>query len=121
VARRVSNTPLQSLVLLNDVQYREAYRKLAERVMKAAPEGDGRLVTLFRLSTRRRPTAGELAALKTFHASRLAQFAARPKDAAKLTSLGVSPVDPGVDRIQLAALSEVAAVVLNSADAQFIR
>jgi hypothetical protein len=116
-SRRISNTPLQSLVLLNDPQYREAYRKLAERVMKTTPAGDPQLTALFRLSTRRRPTPAELQDMRTFRDSRLARFAAHPDDARKLTAIGVAPVDPSVDRIQLAALSEVAAAVLNSPDA----
>ena len=121
VARKISNTPLQSLVLLNDVQYREAYRKLAERVMKTTADPDQQIVNLFRLSTRRRPTDKELTDLKRFKQTMLERFASHPQDAVKITALGVAPIDTAVNRVQLAALSEVAAIVLNSPDAYSIR
>ena len=60
VKRPRSNTPLQALTLMNDEQYVEAARHLAERMIKdggANPET--RLVHGFRLATARRPDAGE--------------------------------------------------------------
>ena len=62
--RNVSNTPLQALVLLDDPQYLEAYRALATRVLKSETTVDGRLTTVFRLVTRRRPMVQEMAPLR---------------------------------------------------------
>src|SRR5208282_1250051 len=64
VARRArTNTPLQALVLMNDEQYVEAARHLAERMMTADPTPAGRLTYAFRLATARRPRDAELKVL----------------------------------------------------------
>ena len=56
VSRQRTNTPLQSLVLLNDPQYLEASRVLAERMIVEGGAGvRDRITFAFRLLTSRRP------------------------------------------------------------------
>jgi hypothetical protein len=50
VARPTSNTPLQGLAMLNDVQFMEAYRKLAERAIRSSANEDEQLTTMLRRS-----------------------------------------------------------------------
>ena len=121
VARRISSTPLQALVLLNDPQYLEAYRKLAERSLKASGSDEEGIVSLFRLATRRRPLPVELERLKRYRADQAAYFAKAPGKAAELLKVGVAAADPALDPAQLAAMSMVAAAVLNSPDAYTLR
>ncbi|MEP7314828.1 MAG: DUF1553 domain-containing protein, partial [Pseudomonadota bacterium] len=121
VARRTSNTPLQALVLLNDVQYIEAYRKLAERAIDAAPDSDKQVEMVFRLATRRHPVEAESSALREYYASERKRFAGSSDSADKLLQHGVAPINPGIDRAQLAALTMVAGVVMNSPDAYMLR
>jgi hypothetical protein len=121
VVRKTSNTPLQALVLLNDTQYMEAYRKLAERALKMTPDRDRQIVDMFRLATRRRPSEIELAALKDYRAAEIARMAAAPGDARKLTSIGVAPADAKIDTIELAAMTMVTAAVMNTPDAYTLR
>jgi hypothetical protein len=66
VRRSRTNTPLQSLTLLNDPVYVEAARALARRVVSELPAAgtDERLRHAFRLCVARQPNAGELAALR---------------------------------------------------------
>jgi hypothetical protein len=121
VARRISNTPLQALVLLNDVQFVEAYRKLAERVLLQQNDEDGQLVELFRLATRRHPLAEEKQTLREYYDSEVTRFNRQPEVAGKLLRAGVAPVSQSVDHNRLAALTMVAAAVMNSPDAYSIR
>jgi hypothetical protein len=121
VARRVSSTPLQALVLLNDPQYLEAYRKMAERVMHLTPDPQEQVVTLFRLATRRHPLESELSILNDYRAAQATHMASARDDARKLMSIGVTPADTTLDQPQVAALTMVAAAVMNSPDAYTLR
>jgi hypothetical protein len=121
VARKISSTPLQALVLLNDTQYTEAYRKMAERVMQATPDPNAQIVMLFRLATRRRPLAAELAILTKYRAEQIEHMSGAPEDVRKLMSIGVAPASVGLDQTQVAALTMVAAAVMNSPDACTLR
>jgi hypothetical protein len=121
VARKISNTPLQALVLLNDPQYVEAYRKLSERAIKASPDRDRQIVDMFRLATRRRPAAKELAILKSYRAAEEARLAKDGKAVDGLLAMGVAPIDAGLDRVQLAAMTMTTAAVMNTPDAYTLR
>jgi len=121
VARRISSTPLQALVLLNDPQYLEAYRKMAERAIKMNPEASSQIVALFRLATRRRPLESELAILAKYRSVEMEHFARARDDVKKLLSIGVAPADTTLDQTQVAALTMVAAAVMNSPDAYTLR
>lgn len=121
-ARRLtSNTPLQALVLLDDPQYLEAYRALASHVLKSETAGDAQLTTVFRLATRRRPRADEMATLRAYYQSQLARFAADREAAEKLLAAGVTRADDRLDTVRLAALTNVTTVVMNTPDAYSLR
>lgn len=120
VARGTSNTPLQALVLLNDTQYVEAYRKLAERALKSGV-GDQPLVTLFRLATRRHPAPAELDAMRRYLAQETQRFRDTPKTADKLLSTGVARRDTSLDKTTLAAMTMVTGAVMNTPDAYSVR
>ena len=121
VGRNVSNTPLQALTLWNDPQYIEAYRVLASGVMGDVEDTDDRLERLFRLSVRRLPTADELSMLREYYQRELDRFDAEPENADLLVQIGVTPVDPDRNVTELAALTNVTTVVMNTPDAYSIR
>jgi hypothetical protein len=121
VYRPISNTPLQALVMLNDTQFIEAYRKLAERAIKSSASEDQQLTTLFRLAVRRHPTATELTSMKRFRASETAWMGKSPVEVKKLLTNGVAPADPSVDPVTLAAMTVVTAGVMNTPDAYTLR
>ena len=121
VARKVSSTPLQALVLLNDPQYLEAYRKMAERVSHQTSDPQQQVVTLFRLATRRHPLASELDVLMKYRATQIAHLTGASDDVKQLMSIGVTPADTTLDPPQVAALTMIAAAVMNSPDAYTLR
>ena len=121
VKRDVSNTPLQALALWNDPQYVEAYRVLASDVMGEIGDTDARLERLFRLTVRRLPTTDELSVLRGFYGRELGRFRTAPEDANALLAIGVTPLDPNRDALELAALTNVTAAMMNTPDAYSIR
>jgi hypothetical protein len=121
VARTISNTPLQALALMNDPQFLEAYRKLAERSMKSTANPDQQLVTLFRLGARRHPTDRELVAMRKFRADEEARAAKNPTEVTKLLKIGAAPTDASLDPVKLTAMTVVAAGVMNSPAAYTLR
>lgn len=112
VRRQRTATPLQAFVLLNDPQYVEAARLLAERMIREGGTGD-RIVLGFRLLTSRPPAASELSALKGLYDAELSRFRQDPAAALALLSTGEHPRDPALDPAETAALAVVASTILN--------
>ncbi|MGZ3347194.1 MAG: DUF1553 domain-containing protein, partial [Caulobacteraceae bacterium] len=121
VIRPISNTPLQGLVMLNDTQFMEAYRKLAERVIKTSASEDDQITELWRLAVRRKPFAAELASGRRFLAAEQARMQSHPDEVKKLLTIGVAPADASLDPQKLAAMTMVAAGVMNTPDAYTLR
>ena len=119
--RRTSNSPLQALVLLDDPQFLEAYRSLATKVLATDVSTDARLTTIVRLATRRHPRADEMATLREYYAAQVKRFSEDRDAASAMVKIGVTPVPAGVDLVQLAALTNVVTVVMNTPDAYMLR
>jgi len=113
--RAHTNTPLQALVLLNDPQFVEAARLLAERCMN---EGGAttreRLTYVFRLCTSRRATKRELSILHAEFNDRLEEFKNEPERAKSyLAGGGQMKPDPTLDQTELAAYAAVSSLIFN--------
>ncbi len=114
IRRARTNTPLQSLVLMNDPTYVEAARKLAERVLTAGGETPAsRLDFAFLLAAARPARAGDSEALLPLLAETTERFRAAPAQAQELLHVGASAVDPSLDPAELAAWTVVGSVILN--------
>ncbi len=113
LTRERSNTPLQALTLMNDVQFFEASRAFAQRVMLAHADTDARLATLFRAATGRHPDARETAIIREALAKHLAAYQAKPEEAQKAVTYGESKPDEKLDPVELAAWTMIANLVLN--------
>ena len=114
VKRPSTNTPLQALVLLNDVQFVEAARVLAERVLKEPGDDSGRLRSAFLRLAGREPDAVESRILLEELAEQRATFAKDPKSARALIQVGESGADHAQDAIALAAMTVVVQMIMNS-------
>ncbi len=121
VAKRQStSTPLQSLALLNDPQYVEAARKLAERMLTEGGEHTEQQIAYgFRLLTSRAPQPEELAVLVSLHQQKLASYQAQPTEAEALLRVGDSNYSTRFSEVQLAALAVVANTLFNLDEAKF--
>ncbi|MEO2025163.1 MAG: PSD1 and planctomycete cytochrome C domain-containing protein [Fuerstiella sp.] len=114
VRRARTNTPLQALVLMNDVQYVEAARKFAERVItEGGTSVDDRVIFAFRSVLNRRPNTTELQSLTNLYEEYLSLFRGDPESAAKFLSAGESPLSDLLDPKELAAWSMVTHLLLN--------
>lgn len=112
--RSRTNTPLQALVLMNDVTFIEAARVMAQqelRQMAGTPRE--RIERLFRLVTARIPAPRELEILHSRYLQNLETYRQQPAAASDLVHVGEFPVDPALDVTELAALTTVASVLLN--------
>jgi hypothetical protein len=119
--RRSSNTPLQALVLMNDPQYVEAYRSLAAEALRFAADEDAQLTRLYRHATRATPTPAHVAVLRDYYREQRSAYDGNDAKIASVLDVGVVPADPTLDRTALAALTNVAALVMNSPDAYTVR
>jgi hypothetical protein len=117
----VSNTPMQALLLLNGPQYEEAYRMMATEALHYSDDSTKQLAQVFRLARRQYPDTAQMAVMSSYYAKQLQRYQSDPKAAEQLVHVGVEPVDASVSVVKLAALTDVATVVMNSPDSYFIQ
>jgi hypothetical protein len=112
--RSLTNTPLQALALLNDTTYVEAARHLAARMMAEGGETlEERLRFGYMLVAQRAPNDIELSTLTAGYAKYLAYYEQHASAAAEYLSQGMSQQPDDQKTPQIAAMSTVAAILLN--------
>ena len=112
--RERTNTPLQALVTLNDVQYVEASRVLASNALKTTGADTGKTIEFIArrlLSRPLRPEENEIVT-STLH-DLLAAYRAEPEAAVQLIAAGESKADPAMDPPTLAAWTLIANQLMN--------
>lgn len=115
--RERSNTPLQALQLMNDVQHFEAARGLAERTMKNSPDSGKRIEFIFQTVLSRLPADDEREIVTSFLSKQLEKYKQAPAEAKKAIGFGEKKADPTLDEVELASWSLVANLVLNMDEA----
>jgi hypothetical protein len=112
--RERSDTPLQALQLMNDVQHFEAARVLAERILQEGGADDtSRLTWLCRVVLARAPDARDLAILSNALATQRQLYQADPQSAEKVLHDGESIAKHVAPAPEIAAWAMTANLVLN--------
>jgi hypothetical protein len=112
--RERSNTPLQALQLMNDVQHFEAARALAERMLTEGGSAPAdRIAFAFRTVLARPPEPAEVEIVKQQLDAHLARYSKDDAAAKKAISHGESKPKAGLPAAELAAYTLVANMVLN--------
>ncbi len=112
--RERTNTPLQALVTLNDPQFVETARVLAQRTLKEAGDKDeSRLDFMARRILCRPLRAEETKIIQNVQKELLDYYKAQPAEAKKLLVFGEAPVEGAMDPASLAAWTMVANQLLN--------
>jgi hypothetical protein len=114
VFRSRTNTPVQSLGLLNETQRIEMARALAQRLLREGVDDGQRLNRLFTLLACRQPTDGERAACAQLLTALRDRYAEAGEDAQALLSIGDAPRDKELDAANHAAWTQLAVAVLAS-------
>jgi mono/diheme cytochrome c family protein len=114
VRRERTNTPLQALATLNDPQFVEAARKLAERSFKECDGSDNdRLNWIARQLLARSFRDEERVVVHDTLSSLKEHYAAATRDAEELLKVGESKVEAKIEPVQLAAYTMVVNQLMN--------
>ena len=114
VRRAETNTPLQALVTLNDEQFVEAARFLAQRVLLEKRDSlDEQIVLAYRLLAGTKPSPKTLSLLKTTFIEEKSIFLTKAEEAKKLLSTGEKKRDKSIDVASHAAMTIVCGIIMN--------
>ncbi|MBC8355145.1 MAG: DUF1553 domain-containing protein [Planctomycetes bacterium] len=114
VKRERTASPLQAFVLLNDPQFVEASRVLAERLlMQHGDDTNAALVDMFRLLTSRRPSDTEQQVLRDLFDQQLSAFKSDAEQTLQYLKVGDKPFDDSIEAPILGALAVVANTLLS--------
>jgi hypothetical protein len=109
-----TNTPLHALSTLNDVQYVEAARVLAERALHEPLDHDeARIEWAFRTLLARTPGDAEQTLLMSTLERLRQEFGADPGSASALLAVGEAPRDTSLDPIEHAAWTALGNALFN--------
>ncbi len=112
--RETTSTPLQALVLLNDPQFLEAARVLAEQLVASHPDApQQRAHAAFRRLTGRTPDAREVEVLDQLFQEQRSYFQANPDAATKYASLGSQPRRDNLPAVEVAATAVLTSTLMN--------
>ena len=120
VRRQRSNTPLQALVLMNDPQFIEGCRVLAQNAWSGS-EGnlDEAIVNVFRSLTSRKPTAAEVSILRNQFNAEKQYFESNPERIRAYLSTGHQVVSAKLEPAPIAALARVTNTIMNTTEAYY--
>jgi hypothetical protein len=117
IRRERTNTPLQALLTLNDTQFIEAARMLAQRALTEMQgekaDSFNRIQHIANILMARSLTAEELAIVQESLKDLLAMYRDHPELANQLINIGFTKVPESFDKIELAAWTMLANQLMN--------
>ena len=113
VSRPTTNTPLQALVLLNDVQFVEASRALAQQVLNRDGDDESRIQWAFLEALSRPASDQEISLLKKSLARERSRYQNDKAAASALLSVGESIRDRNLPVQEHAAWTQVVSTIMN--------
>ncbi len=113
IRRNQTNTPLQSLVTLNDPAFVEAAQGLARSTLQNEGSDTVKIAGAFRKCLLREPTDIELKSLLALFVDSQTQLTAQPEEAKRLATDPLGPLPDGLSSIDAAAMTVVCNVLLN--------
>lgn len=113
VERSRTNTPLQALVLMNDVQFVEACKVLAEKILLKDKGSNENISAAFLALAGRLPDANESNELQKLLAEEEVYYSKNKDEAEKLIAQGEKKTNSKIETHKLAALTNVCQVILN--------
>lgn len=112
--RERTNTPLQALMMLNEVQFVECARNLGQRVIAEGGSDDRQRINwAFETLTSRIPSERETTELVGLLDDARAAFQRDPEGAKRLIRIGQSTPAAAIDPVELAAWTAVASTLIN--------
>jgi hypothetical protein len=117
VRRQHTSTPLQALVTMNDPQFVEAARVLAERVMRETNDNEERIRQIYISSVSRFPNRNEVGILLLLLDKEMQHFNANTAEAGLLLKTGEYPAAKDLSAAEVAAFTVVVTTILNSDEA----
>ncbi len=114
IRRERTNTPMQALMLMNDPQFVEAARALAERTIKEGGQtSEERIAFIFEIATAREPKPAEAALILETMQVHLEELKEAPEAAKELIAVGESKPDEKLDAVEVATWTMIANLILN--------
>ncbi|WP_437203861.1 DUF1553 domain-containing protein [Planctomicrobium sp. SH664] len=114
VRRERTNTPLQALVTLNDEQFVEAARQLAQRaILEGGPDTGKRLQVISLRLLARDFSTREVAVIESSLAGLVAYYNEHPEEAGQVIAYGESKADPQLSAPELAAWTMLCNQLMN--------
>jgi hypothetical protein len=114
IARGRTSTPLQALVLLNDVQFVEAARGLAASASAGHSDPESQIAAAFLRATGRQPAETELTLLTDLYNEQRGLFHdANIQDPSKLLAIGEAKPESPLEPADFAALTVTCQAILN--------
>ncbi len=114
VRRSRTNTPLQSLGMLNETQRIEMARSFAQRLIRSSKDNQERINAMFRLLAHRDATKIEQRICGDLIAKSQERYSHNLVDAESLLAIGEAQRDSSIDAAEHAAWTQLASMILAS-------